>query len=71
MDSSRVLAARGQLVKYIAAEEVFSIPGVADPMHQLSSRATSYAEEWQRKFPDFTQYRPPEMDAAGKLLWRK
>lgn len=50
---------------YIALEEAFSIPGIADPMSGLSSRATPYAEEWLRKLPDFTQYRLPEMDAAG------
>jgi 2,3-dihydroxybenzoate decarboxylase len=37
-------------VKYIALEEAFSIPGIADPMSQLSSRATHYAEEWLRMF---------------------
>jgi hypothetical protein len=30
-------------VKYIALEEAFSIPGIADPMPQLSSRATPFA----------------------------
>lgn len=52
-------------MKYIALEEAFSIPGLADPMPQLSSRTTSYAEDWLRKLPDFTEYRLPEMDAAG------
>lgn len=52
-------------MKYIALEEAFSIPGIADPMPQLSSRATSFADQWLRKLPDFTEYRLPEMDAAG------
>ena len=52
-------------MRYIALEEAFSIPGIADPMSQLASRATPYAEEWLRKLPDFTEYRLPEMDAAG------
>jgi len=52
-------------VKYIALEEAFSIPGIADPMARLSSRVTPYAEAWLRKLPDFTAYRLPEMDAAG------
>lgn len=52
-------------MRYIALEEAFSIPGLAEPMPQLSSRATDYTQEWLRKLPDFTQYRLPEMDAAG------
>ncbi len=52
-------------MKYIALEEAFSIPGIADPMPRLSSRATPYAQEWLRKLPDFTEYRLPEMDSAG------
>lgn len=52
-------------MKLIALEEAFSIPGLADPMPQLSARATPYAEQWLRKLPDFTEYRLPEMDAAG------
>jgi acetolactate synthase I/II/III large subunit len=52
-------------VKYIALEEAFSIPGLAEPMPGLSSRATPYAEQWLRKLPDFTEYRLPDMDATG------
>jgi len=52
-------------VKYIALEEAFSIPGIADPMSRLSSRTTPYAQEWLRKLPDFTEYRLPEIDSAG------
>lgn len=52
-------------MKYIALEEAFSVPGIADPMARLSSRVTPYAQEWLRKLPDFTEYRLPEMDAAG------
>lgn len=52
-------------MKNIAVEEAFSIPGLADPMPGLSSRATPYAEQWLRKLPDFTEYRLPEMDATG------
>lgn len=52
-------------MRYITLEEAFSIPGIADPMPELSSCATPYAKEWLRKLPDFTEYRLPEMDAAG------
>jgi 2,3-dihydroxybenzoate decarboxylase len=55
-------------MKYIALEEAFSIPELADRLpfavfrSQLSQR---HAEDWARKLPDFTEYRLPEMDAAG------
>ena len=52
-------------MRYIALEEAFSIPGLAEPMPQLSLRVADFAQEWLRKLPDFTQYRLPEMDAAG------
>ncbi|BBX66182.1 amidohydrolase [Mycobacterium saskatchewanense] len=52
-------------MRYIALEEAFSIPGIAEPMSGLASRETSFAQQWLRKLPDFTQYRIPEMDAAG------
>lgn len=52
-------------MRYVALEEAFSIPGIADPMPQLSSWATPYAEQWLRKLPDFTECRLPEMDEAG------
>jgi 2,3-dihydroxybenzoate decarboxylase len=52
-------------VKLIALEEAFAIPGIAEPMPQLADRTGSFAEAWSRKLPDFTEYRLPEMDAAG------
>jgi hypothetical protein len=52
-------------MRYIALEEAFSIPGLAEPMPQLSSLRTPYSEQWLRKLPDFTEFRLPEMDAAG------
>ena len=33
----------------IALEEAFAIPGIAEPMPQLSERTGSFAEEWSRK----------------------
>jgi 2,3-dihydroxybenzoate decarboxylase len=52
-------------MRYIALEEAFSIPGLAEPMPELSSRVEDYAQEWLRRLPDFTRYRLPEMDATG------
>ena len=55
-------------MRYIALEEGSSIPGLDDrqpspwPGLPLSQR---HLADWARKLPDFTEYRLPEMDAAG------
>jgi 2,3-dihydroxybenzoate decarboxylase len=55
-------------MRYIALEEAFSIPGLTDrqpspwPGFRFSQR---YIADWDRKLPDFTEYRLPEMDAVG------
>jgi len=38
-------------MRYIALEEAFSIPGLAEPMPQLSLRVANFAQEWLRKLP--------------------
>jgi 2,3-dihydroxybenzoate decarboxylase len=55
-------------MRYIALEEAFSVPKLADrhPSPWLGFRFSQrYLADWARKLPDFTQYRLPEMDAAG------
>lgn len=54
-------------MRYIALEEAFTIPSLEDAGRELRSSLANeqYAEEFQRKLPDFTEYRLPEMDAAG------
>jgi 2,3-dihydroxybenzoate decarboxylase len=53
-------------MRYIALEEAFSIPGLGDPLqHKLLRARRDYAQQWQRKLADFTEYRLPEMDEAG------
>lgn len=53
-------------MRYIALEEAFSIPGLGTPLRQMPLRPKKeYAESWQTKLADFTEYRLPEMDAAG------
>jgi predicted TIM-barrel fold metal-dependent hydrolase len=55
-------------MRYIALEEAFSIPGLDDRQPSpwlglpLSQR---HLADWARKLPDFTEYRMPEVDAAG------
>jgi NAD(P)-dependent dehydrogenase (short-subunit alcohol dehydrogenase family) len=55
-------------MRYIALEEAFSIPELAGhqsprwPANRFSRRLLA---DWARKLPDFTEYRLPEMDAAG------
>jgi 2,3-dihydroxybenzoate decarboxylase len=55
-------------MRYIALEEAFSIPGLPErqpslwPGLPLSQR---HLADWARRLPDFTEYRLPEMDAAG------
>src|SRR5271170_884115 len=60
-------------MRYIALEEAFFIPELAElrPMldyqrfWQLLGFKTEYAERYQRRLTDFTEYRLPEMDDAG------
>jgi 2,3-dihydroxybenzoate decarboxylase len=55
-------------MRYIALEEAFSIPDLADrqPSPWLGFRfSRRHLADWARKLPDFTEYRLPEMDAAG------
>ena len=55
-------------MRYIALEEAFSIPELTGrqpppwPANRFSQR---HLADWARKLPDFTEYRLPEMDAAG------
>jgi 2,3-dihydroxybenzoate decarboxylase len=55
-------------MRYIAIEEAFSIPELED-RHPSPWRgflfSQSHITDWARKLPDFTEYRLPEMDAAG------
>jgi 2,3-dihydroxybenzoate decarboxylase len=52
--------------RYIASEEAFSVPALAQSHEKpLFPANPEYAEQWLRKLPDFTEYRLPEMDAAG------
>jgi 2,3-dihydroxybenzoate decarboxylase len=55
-------------MRYIALEEAFSIPALDDrhPSPWLGFRFSQRSiTDWGRKLPDFTEYRLPEMDAAG------
>jgi hypothetical protein len=53
-------------MRYIALEEAFSIAGLGKHLRQMPLRPKKeYAESWQTKLADFTEYRLPEMDAAG------
>jgi len=55
-------------MRYIAIEEAFSIPELADgqsapwPANRFSRRSLA---DWALRLADFTEYRLPEMDAAG------
>lgn len=55
-------------MRYIAIGEAFSIPELAErqsspwPANRFSQR---HLADWGRRLPDFTEYRLPEMDAAG------
>jgi 2,3-dihydroxybenzoate decarboxylase len=55
-------------MRYIALEEAFSISERTGhqpspwPANRFSQR---HLADWARKLPDFTEYRLPEMDAAG------
>jgi 2,3-dihydroxybenzoate decarboxylase len=55
-------------MRYIALEEAFSIPELTgrQPSPWPGFRFTQrHIADWARKLPDFTEYRLPEMDAAG------
>jgi 2,3-dihydroxybenzoate decarboxylase len=55
-------------MKYIALEEAFAIPGLAERQPQTTMRLRlkpELAEQRRRKLADFTEYRIPEMDANG------
>ncbi len=54
-------------MRYVALEEAFSIPELEDhPSPWLGFRFSQrHIADWARKLPDFTEYRLPEMDAAG------
>ncbi|MDV3125000.1 amidohydrolase family protein [Mycobacterium sp. 21AC1] len=60
-------------MRYIALEEAFVIPGLAerqpmprDALRQLAPRLRSDAvDRFVARLPDFTEYRLPEMDEAG------
>jgi 2,3-dihydroxybenzoate decarboxylase len=56
-------------MRYIALEEAFSIPELAGhqppPWPAANVFSRRLLAEWARKLPDFTEYRLPEMDAAG------
>lgn len=53
-------------MRYIALEEAFSIPELDDHSFWSQMRISQRcAADFARKLPDFTQYRLPDMDAAG------
>jgi 2,3-dihydroxybenzoate decarboxylase len=60
-------------MRYIALEEAFFIPELAELQPRSDSQRflqslgfkTEYAERFQRRLSDFTEYRLPEMDDAG------
>src|SRR5580693_10537718 len=55
-------------MRYVALEEAFSVPELEDrhPSPWLGFRFSQrHLADWARKLPDFTEYRLPEMDAAG------
>ena len=56
-------------MRYIALEEAFFIPELAElrPAHQKLMRLMKpeFAERYERRLPDFTEYRLAEMDDAG------
>lgn len=56
-------------MRYIALEEAFFIPDLADlqPAHQRLMRLLKpeFADRYERRLPDFTEYRLAEMDEAG------
>jgi len=55
-------------MKIIAIEEAFSVPGMATTVavqDQPSPFRPSVLENWERRLPDFTQYRLQNMDENG------
>ncbi len=56
-------------MRYIALEEAFFVPDLADlqPAHQrlMQLLKPEFAERYERRLPDFTEYRLAEMDDAG------
>ncbi|WP_068181089.1 amidohydrolase family protein [Mycobacterium sp. UM_CSW] len=56
-------------MRYIALEEAFFVPELADlqPAHQrlMQLLKPEFAERYERRLPDFTEYRLAEMDEAG------
>jgi len=55
-------------MRYVALEEAFSIPELDGrqpppwPANRFSRRSLA---DWARRLPDYTEFRLPEMDAAG------
>ena len=55
-------------MRYLALEEASSILELAghQPPHWTGlAMKRDYLQDWARKLPDFTEYRPPKMDEAG------
>lgn len=55
-------------MRYIALEEAFSIPELDDHRPSFWGElrfSQRYATDFARRLPDFTEYRLPDMDAAG------
>jgi 2,3-dihydroxybenzoate decarboxylase len=56
-------------MRYVALEEAFTIPDLPDLSSALkgvvSHGKRDFVESFGRRLPDFTQWRIPEMDAAG------
>jgi 2,3-dihydroxybenzoate decarboxylase len=55
-------------MRYIALEEAFSIQELTDQWPSTWSElrfSHSFVTEVERRLPDFTEYRMPDMDAAG------
>jgi 2,3-dihydroxybenzoate decarboxylase len=56
-------------MRYIALEEAFFVPELADlqPAHRrlMQLLKPEFAERYERRLPDFTEYRLAEMDDAG------
>src|SRR5258708_22556477 len=58
----------GVEMRYVALEEAFSIPeldGCQQPPWRVNRFRRRSLADWARRLPDFTEFRLPEMDAAG------